>query len=215
LTAVAGVFLSIEGPDGAGKTTLARGLARRLSAAGHDPLEVREPGGTPVAEAARHAFLDPGMDAAPVAELFLLLAARADLVAKRIRPALAAGRVVVSDRFDLSTEAYQIAGRGLDAAVVRAANRLATGGLVPDLVLVLDLPPDAGLARQAAGGKVADRLERAGAEVHGRAAAFFLGARGPHIVHLDAARPALEVEAAAWDAVAAILEKQTAAGRVE
>lgn len=210
-----GLFVSIEGPDGAGKTTLARALTRRLAAAGLDPLEVREPGGTPVAEAARHAFLDPGMDAGPAAELFLLLAARADLVAKRIRPALAAGRVVVSDRFDLSTEAYQIAGRGLDADVVRAANRLATGGLAPDLILVLDLPPELGLARQAASGKESDRLERAEPAVHARAAAFFRAARGPTVVHLDAARAAGQVEAAAWDALAATLEKQTPAGRVQ
>lgn len=210
-----GLFVSIEGPDGAGKTTLARALARRLVAAGWNPLEVREPGGTPVAEAARHAFLDPGMDAGPAAELFLLLAARADLVSKRLRPALAAGRVVVSDRFDLSTEAYQIAGRGLDGDVVRAANRLATGGLAPDLILVLDVPPELGLARQAASGKVSDRLERADAEVHARAAAFFRAARGAAVVHLDAARPAADVESAAWDILAARLEKQTAAGRVQ
>ena len=212
---MAGLFVSIEGPDGAGKTTLARALARRLAVAGFDPLEVREPGGTPVAEAARHAFLDPGMDAGPAAELFLLLAARADLVAKRLRPALAAGRVVVSDRFDLSTEAYQIAGRGLDDTVVRAANRLATGGLVPDLILVLDLPPALGRARQSASGKVSDRLERADAGVHERAAAFFRGVQGPNVVHLDAGRGAGEVEAAAWSILAPRLGKQTAAGRVQ
>lgn len=210
-----GLFVTVEGPDGAGKSTLVRALAGRLAAAGRPPVEVREPGGTPVAEAARHAFLDPGMDAAPAAELFLLLAARADLVAKVIRPALEAGRVVLSDRFDLSTEAYQIAGRGLDAAVVRAANRLATGGLVPDLILVLDVPADVGLARQTAAGKISDRLERADAAFHERAAAFFRAARGPQMVHLDAARPAAAVEAGAWDAVTARAAKQTATGRVE
>lgn len=210
-----GVFVAIEGPEGAGKSTLIRGLARRLAAAGRVPVEVREPGGTPVAEAARAAFLDPALDASPRAELFLLLAARADLVHKVIRPALEAGRVVLCDRYELSTEAYQVAGRGLDAAAVRSANRLATGGLMPDLTLVLDVPVAVGQARQAAAGKVPDRLERADAAFHARVTAAFRAAAGAGVVHLDGTAAPAVVEAAAWDAMAARLGKQTASARVE
>ena len=97
-----GCFIVVEGPDGVGKTTLAARIADRIRSAGGDVLEVREPGGTPVAEAARRAALDPDLDATPLAELFLMLAARADLVERVIRPALAAGRVVLCDRYELS-----------------------------------------------------------------------------------------------------------------
>lgn len=198
-----GLFLVVEGPEGAGKSTLARALAGRLAERGLQPVEVREPGGTPVAEAARAAFLDPALDAAPVAELFLLLAARADLVARVIRPALAEGRPVVSDRFDLSTAAYQIAGRGLDAPAVESANRLATGGLVPDLTLVLDIPVRVGRGRQEADGKIPDRLERADPGFHERVAAAFRAAQGPGVVHLDGTRPAAAVAQQAWETVLA------------
>jgi dTMP kinase len=211
---MAGLFVVLEGPEGAGKTTLARALRRRVAALGREVVEVREPGGTPVAEAARAAFLDPAMDAAPLAEVFLLLAARADLLAKVIRPGLARGAVVLGDRFDLSTEAYQIAGRGLDAAGVRAANALATGGLRPDVTLVLDVPAGVGRARQTADGKVPDRLERADAAFHERVAAAFRSAAGPGVVHLDATAAPDVVEAAAWAAVGARLGNEAGRARV-
>lgn len=204
---MSGWFVALEGPEGAGKSTLAAALAGRITAAGHEVVQVREPGGTPLAEAARRAFLDPALDAAPLAEVFLLLAARADLVAKVIRPALAAGAVVLCDRFDLSTEAYQIAGRGLDAERVRAANHLATGGLRPDLTLVLDVPAEVGRARQEAEGKVPDRLEQADLAFHERVAGAFRRAAGPGIAHLDGTgRPGV-VEAAAWEIVGPHLAK--------
>ena len=119
-------------------------MGARLLAEGVQVLPVREPGGTPVAEAARKVALRSRHELSPAAELFLILAARADLVARVIRPALDAGQVVIADRFDLSTRAYQVAGRGLPAGEVDAALRLATGGLVPDLTLVLDVPVDVG-----------------------------------------------------------------------
>lgn len=208
------MFVAIEGPEGAGKSTLAAALGRRLGALGRDVVQVREPGGTPVAEAARAAFLDPALDAAPLAEVFLLLAARADLVAKVIGPALARGAVVLCDRYDLSTEAYQIAGRGLDAAAVRAANTLATGGLRPDLTLVVDVPADVGRARQAAQGKVLDRMEQADPAFHDRVVAAFRRARGPGVVHLDGTQPMRRVEEHAWGAVTSGLSKQSGDLRV-
>src|ERR1019366_7383459 len=108
---------------------------------GVDPILVHEPGGTPVAEALRHELLDAAREWTPAMELLYMVTARADLVTRVIRPALAAGRVVISDRFDLSTTAYQGAGRELPAEHVRWVNAAATGGLVPDLTLVLDLDP--------------------------------------------------------------------------
>jgi dTMP kinase len=211
---VAGLFVAIEGPEGAGKSTLAAALGARLTAAGHEVVAVREPGGTPVAEAARAAFLDPALDAAPLAEVFLLLAARADLVAKVIRPALARGAVVLCDRYDLSTEAYQIAGRGLEARAVREANRLATGGLTPDVTLVVDVPAVVGRARQEAQGKAPDRVERADPAFHERVAAAFRAARGAGVVHLDGTAPRPVVESAAWEAVGSRVTKQSGAARV-
>ena len=198
---MAGTFIVVEGPEGAGKTTLVERLVVRLDAAGHRVLRVREPGGTPVAEAARRIVLEAEHGVEPVAELFLILAARADLVAGLIRPRLADGWIVVSDRFELSTEAYQVAGRGLPRDAVLAANRLATDGLKPDVTLVLDVAPELGRARQATAGKTPDRLEREDPGLHERVAQAFRAARGPGVVHLDAARAMAEVEADAWEAV--------------
>ena len=164
-------------------------------------LEVREPGGTPVAEAARRLALDPGLEVSPLAELFLILAARADLVARVIRPALAQGRVVVTDRFDLSTEAYQVAGRGLPRDAVLRANTLATGELKPHLTLVLDLPPAVGRARQVKDGKARDRMEREAAGWHERVGRAFANARGAAVAHLDATQPQDVVEGDAWHIV--------------
>jgi dTMP kinase len=196
-----GLFVVVEGPDGAGKTTLVKDLARRLRRRGLEVLEVREPGGTALAERARRAVLDRRLEASPLAELFLMLAARADLVAKVIRPALAAGRVVLSDRFELSTAAYQVAGRGLPRRAVWAANRLATGGLKPDLTLVLDVPAEVGLGRLAGRRRNRDRIEGSDAALHRRVAQAFARARGARIVHLDATQPAEAVAQQGWDLV--------------
>lgn len=202
-----GRFIVLEGPEGSGKTTLAGHLGERLSSAGTPWLAVREPGGTPVAEAVRRALLEEH-PASPVAELFLFLAARADLVEGVIRPALAEGKVVLADRFELSTEAYQAVGRGLDPAFVNAANAVATGWLKPDLTLILDLPDGVGRQRQLAAGKTGDRLDREAEEFHRRVSGFYRAFEGPGVVHLDASRPADEVAAAAWAAVERIVRRE-------
>jgi dTMP kinase len=198
-----GFFIVVEGPDGAGKTTLAAGLADRMRDAGIDPVLVRQPGGTPAAERIREAFLDPAVHFEPQTELLYICAARAHLVQEVIRPALAAGRVVISDRYDLSTLAYQGAGRGVDRQTVAAVNAVATGGLQPHLTLVLDIPPEIGLERQRDSGKVGDRLERADPAFHRRVAAEYLAAAGEGVRHLEGRAPPDQLLEAAWAAVAA------------
>lgn len=195
---MSGFFLVVEGPEGAGKSTLVAGLAARMRSAGIEPVTVREPGGTPAAEAIRAAFLDPDHRLSPNTELLYVTAARAHLVQDVIGPALKAGRVVVSDRYDLSTHAYQAAGRGLDPDSVAYVNRVATGGLRPHLTLVLDIPPEVGRTRQAAGGKAGDRLEQEDPQFHRRVAAAYLAATGEGVRHLDGMAPAEAVLDAAW-----------------
>jgi dTMP kinase len=196
-----GAFIVVEGFDGVGKTTLTRRLAERLRAEGLDVLEVREPGGTPLAEAARAAVLDPSLDATAEAELFLMLAARADLVRRVIQPALDRGTVVLSDRYDLSTFAYQVEGRKLPHDPVVAANQIATGGLTPDITLVLDAPTEVAMQRSAAKGTEPDRIESIVDEVRSRIAGAFSNAQGPGVVHVDATGSPEAVEAVAWEAV--------------
>ena len=193
-----GFFVVLEGPEASGKSTLQVALADRIRGCKVDPVIVREPGGTRAAEIAREALLDPDHPVGPVAELFFYLAARADLVQTVIQPALAAGRVVLSDRFALSTEAYQIAGRGLDPAMVRSANQAATFGVRPDLTLILDLAPELGQARQRAAGKRQDRLDRESAEFHRRVQDYYLAVEGVGVRHLDARCPPDQLLQAAW-----------------
>jgi len=153
-----GVFITFEGGEGSGKSTQIRMLAARLEAAGMTVRVLREPGGTVPGEAVRRILLDPdhaGLDAR--AELLLYEAARAQLVAEVIEPALQAGEVVLCDRFYDSSTAYQGYGRGLPIDEVTQLNAAATGGLVPDRTLVLDIGPELGIARATT--HSTDRLE--------------------------------------------------------
>jgi dTMP kinase len=143
-----GVFITFEGPDGSGKSTQMRLLAARLRANGDAILESVEPGGTPIGQKIRRILLDPeNEELCPTAELLLMFAARAQNVEQWILPALAEGKIVLSDRFTDSTIAYQGAGRKLGIETVLEVDRIACRGLVPDLTLVIDIDSDAGLAR--------------------------------------------------------------------
>ena len=195
--------MSLEGPEAAGKSTLARALTQRMCEDGVEPIMVHEPGGTPVAEALRHELLDAAREWTPAMELLYMVTARADLVTRVIRPALHAGKVVLSDRFDLSTTVYQGSGRGLPADQVRWGNAAATGGLVPDLTLVLDLDPIEAQERQRRAGKGLDRIEREPAAFHARIAAAYRAVAGPGVHHIEAATSPAQVLATAWRAVVA------------
>jgi len=156
-------FIVLEGGEGAGKSTQAALLSSWMAAGKIDHRRTREPGGTPVSEAIRSIVLARSdLDVPPTSELFLILAARAAFVRDVVRPALSMGLVVVSDRFALSSLAYQGYGRGIDLDEIRRANALATGGLEPDLYLVLDVPVEEGARRQRRDGMPPDRIERSG-----------------------------------------------------
>ena len=168
-----GLFITVEGIDGCGKSTQARLIAAALEAAGHDVLRLREPGGVKISEQIREILLDPAnVEMGDVCELLLYEAARAQLVHQVIRPALAAGKTVVCDRFCDSTTAYQAFADGLDRNMVSQANELAVDGCRPDLTLVFDLPVEDALRRRS-GREAEDRLELKGLEFQERVAAGF------------------------------------------
>ena len=162
-----GKLIVFEGAEGAGKTTQIRLLMDRLTAAHIPCIAMREPGGTPVGDAIREILLHPEQEITDATEALLFMASRAELIAREILPSLIEGKVVLLDRFFLSTYAYQIFGRGLSETEIRAANRLATGGLAPDITLLLDVPAAEGLGRADARG-ARDRMERSDDDFHQR-----------------------------------------------
>ena len=164
-------------------------LGDHLRALGLPTVLAREPGSTPLGERIRETTLsDPRLEIPAWSELFLMLAARAAFVEQVVRPSLREGRVVVADRFELSTLAYQGSGRGLPEEEIRRCNALATGGLHPDATLLLELDPQDGVQRQRAAGKVPDRMELEAAEFHRRVATGYVrfAALVPDVDRVDA-----------------------------
>ena len=202
----AGLFLTFEGPEGAGKSTQIERLAARLRASGRSVVVTREPGGTPAGEGIREVLLEQDVRIDPLAEFLLYAAARAQHVAERIRPALEGGSDVLCDRFAASSVAYQGYGRGLDPTWIGQVNDVATGGLRPDRTFLLDLPAEEGLARIAARG-AADRLERADLAFHRRVRDGFLRLAGerPLWTVVDATASEDDVADRIWQATSALL----------
>jgi dTMP kinase len=204
------MLIVFEGPEGAGKTTQVHRLAERLAEMNVPYTRVREPGGTWLGNEIRRLLLDEHREIVPSAEALLFMASRAQLLEREVRPALDRGAIVLADRFFLSTYAYQAAGRGLRMDDVRAANRLAAGGFVPDLTLLLGVPAGDGLRRADARGD-RDRIERADDDFHHRVVEAFASFADPAwqrrhpecgpIVALDGRGTVDEV----WERVAAAL----------
>ncbi len=188
-----GVFVTFEGPEGSGKTTQILRLAAELETDGLAVVATREPGGTTVGERIRGLLLDlDGGPLQPETEVLLFCAARAELLAHVIRPALATGHLVLCDRYADATRAYQGHGRGLDAERIEAINRQATGGLEPDLTLLLDLPVERGLARRRREGEAWNRFDAASLAFHQRVRQGYLelaAAAPERFVIVDADRP--------------------------
>ena len=205
---MAGRLVTIEGLDGAGKTTLAAGLVSALAARGVEAVLLREPGGVALSERIRALVKDPALRVGGAAEALLYAAARAQLVEERVRPLLDDGSWVLLDRFVDSSLAYQGAARGLGVDRVRELNRFATGGLVPDRTLLLALDPAAGRARLAGRGEEPDRLEAEDATFFARVAAAYadLAREEPERIRvIDAGVAEPEVLAAALAALEDLL----------
>ena len=173
-----GLFITLEGPEGAGKTTNRAYLAEQLQAQGFDVVLTREPGGTPLAEQIREILLAPHTETMSVdTELLLMFAARAQHLAQVIKPALVAGKIVICDRFTDAHYAYQGGGRGLDCSRIAMLEQFVQGDLRPDMTLLFDLPVEDGMARAVARGKL-DRFEQ---EQHD----FFAAVRQSYLQRAD------------------------------
>ena len=194
-------FIVFEGVDGSGKSTQARALVRRLRRRDVRVLFTHEPGGTPLGEYLRR-WLKRNPQLSPVAELSLFIAARAQLINEVVQPALDSGVTVVSDRYAAATVAYQGYGRGLDPSLVRQVNSAATGGLAPDLTVLLDLAPATALSRKSMA--PLDSIESAPLEFHQRVRESYLAQAAEDAqkwLILDATRPSRELSRQVWEKV--------------
>ena len=201
------LFVVLEGGEGCGKSTQTELLGRELVQRGIPSLLVHEPGGTPLGEELRRYLKDPRQKLlSPAAELSLIAAARAQLVAEAIKPALEAGKVVICDRFYPSTVAYQGYGRGIDLALIAQLNNLVTQGLKPDLVVLLDLPAEEGLRRR---GDNDDRFEAEPIEFHRRVHEGYhqlADEESGRWLVIDARLPEAEIAELIWVKVSQLLE---------
>lgn len=202
------LFVTFEGPEGAGKSTQIRRLASELEARGYSVVATREPGGTAIGEAIRQILLAPEHSAMlPETEALLNTAARAQHVAEVIQPALAAGKVVLCDRFVDSTLVYQGAGRGLPTSELLALQRFATRGLWPDLTLLLDLPVEVGQARRRASGEPLSRFDADALGFHERVRTGFLALARDDPARWRIIDAAQSEEAVAREVLAVVLER--------
>lgn len=190
-----GLFVVLEGPDKSGKSTQARRLVGALLARGIKATRTREPGGTGVAEAIRSVLLDPSLKVCPTAELFLYEASRAQHTDEVIRPALEAGRVVVCERYTMSTDVYQGIGRGLGLDITRTLNRIATDGLRPHVTFVIDIPGNEFAKRDQS--RKLDRLELETAKFKQKVRIGYktIGRKTPGAVLIDGTRPEDDIHA--------------------
>ncbi|MBE0415471.1 MAG: dTMP kinase [Dehalococcoidia bacterium] len=199
------IFITFEGGEGSGKSTQARALHRRLLSMGIPSLLTHEPGGTPVGKGVRSWLKFKGK-IVPSSELLFFTASRAQLVAEVIRPTLKSGTVIICDRFAESTIAYQGYGRGLALDLIEAANNIATGGLRPDLIVLLDLPVEQGLSRK----RLKDRFEREEITFHQRVRQGYLEMtrkEPQRWLVVDGSLPKKEIEHLIWERVEQLLPK--------
>lgn len=190
-----GTFVTLEGPEGAGKTTQVKLLSKQLTKLGVPHVVTRDPGGTPLGKQVRRILLTPGINVAPMTELLLYQADRAQHVAEIIRPALAEGKLVLCDRYIDSSIAYQGYGRSIDLKLIKDLNELSTGGLKPVLTILFDIQSEDGLSRLHPGGH--DRIEREALDFHTRVRKGYLELADQEPNRwkiLDAAKPLTTVQ---------------------
>jgi dTMP kinase len=204
------LFIVFEGGEGCGKSTQTRALYRRLSKDGFGAVLTREPGGTRLGERVRRHLKRTGeAQISPLAELFLIATARAQLVSEIIRPELEKGKTVICDRFTPSTLAYQGYGRGLDTDAIRDVNDISTDGMSPDLIVLLDIPVEAGLSRKKS--RERDRFESESRAFHSRVRRGYLDlaeADPQRWLVVDGRLPRKAIESAIWERVSALLGRE-------